>query len=154
MEEAKQADLKEIIGWVKTAAEARQWGGPRVRFPMSVDTLAEDIEFDQSHSFVIRQKGNFAAFGQIVTTSPGPAHLARIIVNPPYRGMGIGRMLLEGLVRYCDDAGYGKITLNVYTDNEAAVRLYRACGFVVDTNDIGQGSIRMIWRRIAFDPGK
>jgi putative acetyltransferase len=54
-------------------------------------------------------------------------------VAPEFQGMGVGRRLLDGLL---DEArsGFGasRIELEVYPDNERAVRLYERAGFEVE----------------------
>lgn len=51
-----------------------------------------------------------------------------IAVQPQFRGQGVGRRLLEELVAAARDQ-YGSLSLNVRSDNEAAVHLYESCGF-------------------------
>jgi ribosomal protein S18 acetylase RimI-like enzyme len=50
-------------------------------------------------------------------------------VLPEYRGQGLGRRLLEACIERSWANGLTRIDLEVRTDNERAVRLYRALGF-------------------------
>lgn len=53
-------------------------------------------------------------------------------VSAEYRGMGIGRQLLEKLIREARKlSGLEQITLTVVQDNERAKALYTAAGFTV-----------------------
>lgn len=45
------------------------------------------------------------------------------------RGGGVGRQLLERLVERSERAGYWTLTAGVFPENEASLRLHRACGF-------------------------
>jgi L-amino acid N-acyltransferase YncA len=45
------------------------------------------------------------------------------------RGSGVGRELLERLVERSEQAGYWTLTAGVFPENEASLRLHRACGF-------------------------
>ncbi|WP_227370980.1 ribosomal protein S18-alanine N-acetyltransferase [Mycobacterium fragae] len=47
-------------------------------------------------------------------------------VDPTYQGRGIGRRLLNELLQFADG---GVVHLEVRTDNEAAIALYRSAGF-------------------------
>jgi len=47
-------------------------------------------------------------------------------VEPAYQGRGIGRRLLDDLLKFADG---GVVYLEVRTDNEAAIALYRSSGF-------------------------
>ncbi len=53
--------------------------------------------------------------------------LTMIGVFPEYRGMGVGRRLMESVLRLTS----GDIYLHVEVNNEPAIRLYRAFGFEV-----------------------
>ena len=51
-------------------------------------------------------------------------------VRKKYWGLGIGSMLLQSLIDWCQETGFiKKINLKVRTDNAAAIRLYERKGF-------------------------
>lgn len=53
-----------------------------------------------------------------------------VIVNPNYRGKGIGKMLLEKNVTWArEKLGCSKVTLEVRDDNLVAKSLYKSLGF-------------------------
>jgi len=52
------------------------------------------------------------------------------IVHGNFRGLKLGRKLMEKLVDIARDRDYCKITLEVREDNDAALALYRNMGFV------------------------
>jgi len=45
------------------------------------------------------------------------------------RGAGLGRALLDELVARSEQAGYWTLTAGVFPENEASLRLHKACGF-------------------------
>jgi phosphinothricin acetyltransferase len=45
------------------------------------------------------------------------------------RGDGLGRTLLDELVERSENAGYWTLTAGVFPENEASLRLHKACGF-------------------------
>ncbi|MCA1369153.1 GNAT family N-acetyltransferase [Bradyrhizobium sp. BRP14] len=54
-------------------------------------------------------------------------------VHDDYRRRGIGKALLEALLEAADRwLGISRIELTVFTDNEAAIALYRQAGFVTE----------------------
>jgi GNAT superfamily N-acetyltransferase len=59
------------------------------------------------------------------------------------RGRGVGRALLEGLVRAAREDGFQALTLSVAESNAAALGLYERCGFRVVVPDDGAGGIKM-----------
>lgn len=54
----------------------------------------------------------------------------RLVVDPDYRGRGIGRALARHAVREALQLDLRKIVVEVVADQEAAVGLFRALGFV------------------------
>jgi RimJ/RimL family protein N-acetyltransferase len=58
-----------------------------------------------------------------------------------WRGVGIGRRLLDAAIAFARGAGAHKVTLEVWPHNERALRLYESAGFVVE------GRLRRHWRR-------
>jgi ribosomal protein S18 acetylase RimI-like enzyme len=57
------------------------------------------------------------------------AFLTEIYVVPERRRGGLGRQLLDQVLRVAKQEGAGAVHLGVYPENEAAVALYRAAGF-------------------------
>ena len=47
----------------------------------------------------------------------------------PQRGKGLGKKLLTSALAHAKKSGLEKVELSVYTDNVAAIRLYKKCGF-------------------------
>jgi ribosomal protein S18 acetylase RimI-like enzyme len=52
-----------------------------------------------------------------------------IAIHPEVRGRGYGRALMRALHNAASDRGAERILLKVYTDNHAAVSLYRSLGY-------------------------
>ncbi len=50
-------------------------------------------------------------------------------VKPEYRGKGINKLILEELINWSKDRGISEIRLEVYYDNEPAVKAYEKAGF-------------------------
>ncbi|MDC0832518.1 ribosomal protein S18-alanine N-acetyltransferase [Geitlerinema sp. CS-897] len=57
------------------------------------------------------------------------AHLTLLAVLPPYRRHGLGRLLLQALLRSARQRGLERATLEVSTANHAARSLYEQFGF-------------------------
>ena len=61
---------------------------------------------------------------------PDEADITKISVRKDMRRQGIGAALLEGLKARAPEHGIRKIFLEVRKSNEAAIRLYKKCGFI------------------------
>jgi ribosomal protein S18 acetylase RimI-like enzyme len=57
------------------------------------------------------------------------AHLVLLAVRPTHRRLGIGRRLVEWLLRSARTAGIASVHLELRAGNEAAQAFYRAMGF-------------------------
>jgi GNAT superfamily N-acetyltransferase len=53
-----------------------------------------------------------------------------IALRRDYRGVGVGRALMETAIDWARAVGVAKLTLGVFPDNAPALGLYRAVGFV------------------------
>ncbi|MEV6494002.1 N-acetyltransferase family protein [Actinoplanes sp. NPDC051633] len=54
-----------------------------------------------------------------------------VYVHPDGRGRGVGRMLLEALIRATEEAGVWTIQSGIFPENRASLALHEACGFRV-----------------------
>lgn len=72
------------------------------------------------------------------------ASIEELQVRQEYSGKGIGRALLEAVVKWC--VGRGISYVEVQTDDEA-VAFYEACGFEAE------GEVRVLSRLVAFERG-
>jgi [ribosomal protein S18]-alanine N-acetyltransferase len=68
----------------------------------------------------------YGGISRLGRTPPFEYEVHTIGVDPAYQGQGIGRRLLEELLRFADG---GVVYLEVRTDNEVAIGLYRSMGF-------------------------
>ncbi len=142
---AVQKNLQVVLNWIDSPEQLRLWGGPSLTYPPQVENLWREIHADETNTYVlVDASGNVAGFGQTLVHDPVTIHLARIILSPMLRGQGLGRLLVEKLIT----AGINKfhpsqITLNVYRNNDSALGLYRAMGFLVLVIDEERDSYKM-----------
>lgn len=59
-------------------------------------------------------------------------HVMNLAVDPSYRGRGLGAELLQAGLAYLKGLGARQVELEVRTENEPAIRLYRRFGFTID----------------------
>ena len=68
----------------------------------------------------------YGGISRLGRTPPFEYEVHTIGVDPAYQGRGVGRRLLDELLNFAADA---VVHLEVRTDNEAAIALYRSVGF-------------------------
>jgi phosphinothricin acetyltransferase len=72
----------------------------------------------------------FAALGPVSSREvyAGVAEVS-VYVGAEFRGKGVGRVLLEALVRESEAEGIWTLQAGIFPENTASVALHRACGF-------------------------
>jgi L-amino acid N-acyltransferase YncA len=73
-----------------------------------------------------------------------------IYVAASFRGRGVGKALLEQLVREAEEAGIWTLQAGIFPENVASIALHESCGFrqVGNRERIGQTQDR--WRDVIF----
>jgi ribosomal protein S18 acetylase RimI-like enzyme len=124
-------DLLEMVSWIPDRSSCKLWAGPMIRFPLTLERLKEDMECHAGNTLSLKDtEKTLLGLGQILKKPEHRIHLARIIVSPESRGMGVGNNLCRLLMNAAEKR-YGpcKFSLNVYTANVHAVSLYENLGF-------------------------
>lgn len=127
----------EISSWILSAEEASAWAGGDTTFPLAPDQFRRWHDDSDVHSFIVRHDGDLVAYGELwVDRAEQEIELARIIVHPARRGIGIGRAFVTALVRHAAAFELPNLFVRVAPDNGRAIRCYESAGFVrVSTND-------------------
>jgi phosphinothricin acetyltransferase len=101
------------------------------------ETEAPEWEaWDAAHSelrLVFEHEGSVAGWAALSNVSDRCCYRGvgevSVYVAGEARGDGLGRTLLDELVERSEDAGYWTLTAGVFPENEASLRLHKACGF-------------------------
>lgn len=94
-------------------------------------------------------EGDFSFIGD--ETGPGEYYLDSLAVSPEFRGMDIGRMLVNDGLRLAAASGYGKAGLIAEKARPWLHRLYESCGFEIEGEMLFMGEPYMKMVRM---PGK
>lgn len=70
----------------------------------------------------------------VMSVAVGEAHILNICIDPERQGEGLGRRLLQGMLRLASEQQADTAYLEVRASNRAAQRLYRSLGF----DEVGQ----------------
>ena len=57
------------------------------------------------------------------------AQLRWFLTDPHYRGIGLGKKLLQEAIQFAKDAGYQNIFLDTTNDLDTAISIYQKVGF-------------------------
>jgi phosphinothricin acetyltransferase len=115
-------------------------------------------EWDRDHlpagRFVARDGGEIIGWGALTPVSGrrvyrGVAEVT-VYVAAAHRGRGVGRALLEAIIKSSEEAGLWTLQAGIFPENDASLALHRACGF----RDVGVrerlGKLGDRWRDVAL----
>ncbi|WP_105102712.1 GNAT family N-acetyltransferase [Microbulbifer pacificus] len=124
--------LTELMRWIPSETECRQWGGPGFRYPFDQQSFSEDCRWRELPTFIVKNaEGLPVAFGQFYQRLQC-CHLGRLIVAPHTRGQGVGQQLIRALaVRGYESLRLQQCSLFVLKNNLPAKALYERLGFEV-----------------------
>ncbi|OON41699.1 hypothetical protein BTJ39_00590 [Izhakiella australiensis] len=136
-----ETDLPAFNRWFTHADEALQFGGPELAFPFSEAFLHSLTNGDSMSpegapdiTFAGRVQGELVGSAQLhFHRNQRMAVLARVVINPAWRGKGMAWPLLKPVVDFFfADINMQRLELSVYSFNSAAIRTYKKLGFVYE----------------------
>ena len=113
--------------------------GSTVTFDLVARTLDEQIVWLDEHSgghpaiVAVDDDGTVVGFGSLSPWRPRPAYSPTVedsvYVHASWRGRGVGRLLLEELVRLAGAHGFHSVMARIVGGHEASIALHAKCGF-------------------------
>jgi ribosomal protein S18 acetylase RimI-like enzyme len=130
IETAQCGHAREIMGWLPDKESVVRWGSPYMRYPLREEAFFEDIYWDRMSARVARaEDGRLLGFGQFYGKL-GRCHLARLIINPVFRGRGLGEAFIAALMKHSSEQlATQEFSLYVMTANKPAYNCYKNLGF-------------------------
>jgi len=108
-------------------------------FDLVPRSLDEQVRWIDDHSgghpavVAVTADDAVVGFGSLSPFRPRPAYATSVedsvYVDEAHQGAGIGRRLLDELVRLAAAYGYHAVFARITGDNDASIRLHTACGF-------------------------
>jgi L-amino acid N-acyltransferase YncA len=107
-------------------------------FDLVTRTIDEQVQWIDEHAgghpaIVAVGGGRVVGFGSLSTFRDRPAYSTTVedsvYLVDEFQGRGIGRLLLEELIRLAAAHGFHSIIARIVGDNEASIRLHSSCDF-------------------------
>jgi len=135
--EAKTSDIPKLLELEQCVVEAERPFNASIKsegaFYYDLEQL---IACDNALLLVIEIGNEIAATGyaQIRNSKPSLAHeqhsyLGFMYVSPQFRGQGINSILIEKLIEWSKLKGVNTLYLDVYSENQSAIKAYEKVGF-------------------------
>lgn len=128
--EALECVLACVNEAVRATNDALQKSGISFRDPM---WTRDDIIARGSYFTVLYDAGDNPVAACEHVTVKDVLHIKSFGVVRKYQHMGYGKALMKAMVTYADENVLSEMRLMCAFNNEAAVALYRACGFKIFT---------------------
>lgn len=122
---AEEGDRRALAELFAAVAEERD--GIAAEPPVDVDKRAASRDLERT--FVAEAAGEIVGELLVIESGFGFGEIG-MLVAADWRGRGIGTALVETAIDWARNRGLHKLTLSVFPHNEAAIALYRKCGFV------------------------
>lgn len=119
------------------AAVAAERTGIATEPPVEVEERAAQFARTVSGSLVAVADDQVIGIIHVEVSRHGFGDLG-MLVQRDWRGRGVGSALLREAIEWAREQGLHKLCLEVFAHNEAAIGLYRACGFVEEGRRPGQ----------------
>jgi len=89
------------------------------------------IDSEEKVIFLAEVDGKPAGQIKLITWWNGYAYIDDLIVNPEFRGLSVGRALMDEAIQWSKERRFPGVMLETQDDNVAACKLYESCGFVL-----------------------
>jgi len=117
--ELGEVEIKDLPSLASIPDVERGWG---------VASLTKEFMSPSSVFGVVRVGGDAVGYA-VLQLAREEAYLCNIVVRPEFRGMGLGRSLLEWVIEQGVLRGINRILLEVRESNYVAINLYYSLGF-------------------------
>ncbi|WP_142784805.1 GNAT family N-acetyltransferase [Changchengzhania lutea] len=128
---ARQEDMPQVLQLIKELAVFE-------KEPDAVEVTIKDLQQDgfgdhpRFHCFVAEVAGNIEGIALVYnrySTWKGKAvHLEDLIVSENMRGSGLGKALLDEVIKYANNLGVKRVNWEVLDWNEPAIKFYEKNG--------------------------
>jgi len=98
--------------------------------------ITRDLESAEGVVAVVESGGRIAGFASGLMAADGAAQVGLVGVASEFRGQGVGRQAVAGLLNLLADRGVGRVRVVTQGCNRGALRLYEECGFRMSSVDV------------------
>lgn len=98
-------------------------------FQDELNTLREKYSLPKGRLYIAKYNGKVAGCVGLRPLSENNCEVKRLYVRDRYRSLGLGRLLMEEIIKDAKKLNYDMIVLDTFSSLKNAVSLYRKLGF-------------------------
>ncbi|WP_410511045.1 GNAT family N-acetyltransferase [Paenibacillus sp. BR2-3] len=136
----REDDFGYLKSWSVSPEFLKQWAGPSLTFPLEDQELRKYMEDSNHpvHSKLLIYSAVHKASGQVVghislaaiDRDNRSARVGRVVLDPVYRGRGIGKRMMNEMLRIAfEGLELHRVSLGAFDFNTSALNSYEAAGF-------------------------
>ncbi|MBF4485608.1 MULTISPECIES: GNAT family N-acetyltransferase [unclassified Flavobacterium] len=134
---AANTDLPKLAEFLQTLVDAERPFDPTLKEGEIFYYDIQELISDKATEILVVESNNEiigSGYAQIRSAKPYEKHevfgyLGFMFVSPEFRGQGISGLLLTALKKWILSQGITEVRLQVYDENESAVKAYEKAGF-------------------------
>lgn len=131
--ELRPGDLGQVLclhGWLY--AQEYQYGLPFEGYVAGgLQEFATNYDALRDRAWICEDGDRFVGFLLLMHRPENAAQLRYFILHPAYRGMGLGKKLMELYMEYLRESHYASTYLWTTHEQQTAIALYKMYGFVL-----------------------
>ncbi len=136
--EATEQDLKVLLEFEQGIVTAeRPFNSTLIDGEIHYYDLLKLIQAEDAFVIIAEENDEIVASGYARIKEPDNnysnfdryAYLGFMYVKPEHRGKGINKLILDELMRWAKSKNISEVRLDVYSQNESAVKAYEKAGF-------------------------
>lgn len=100
--------------------------------PNEMEEYISECEKGRAVAVLAEAEGRFIGYGSLACSQPHwTRHLGeiRLLINPAWRGKGLGRILANEVMQIAEDKGLRKVIARMAVDQKAAIQVFEHLGF-------------------------
>lgn len=131
-EPADQRGVRDLV----LAGLGEHWGDVDPKLNPDLDDIA--TSYGHGRTLVAELDGALVGTGTVVPRGDGVAEIVRVSVDSARRGRGIGRQIVDELVRVAQSWEVERVVLETTADWSEVVAFWLRCGFVLTHHEDGR----------------
>lgn len=137
LREANLSDIPQLLELEQSIIEAERPYNPDIKKENAKYYDIENLVHSENACLlVVEANGNIIGTGYAhIRASKEPlvydvhSYLGFMYVDPTYRGRGVNQLVIESLIKWSKDRSVSHFSLDVYSENTAAIKAYEKVGF-------------------------